>query len=250
MNTESMNTPLLEVHDLQVRFDTPDGEVQAVRGIDFSLTAGDALAIVGESGSGKTQAMLGMLGLLAGNGRATGRALYRGQDLMAMGETELNRHRGRDIAMIFQDPMTSLNPYLSIDKQMTEVMMHHQGLGRAEALAHAVEMLRAVRIPSGSLGLRARAAARKRRREQERANEHDGARRLAPRVGSKTSEVLSPVVRELSWTHHLVVFVQQGADLSCGRCHGRADDPPRPGGLAAREETRPGARRGVTARDG
>jgi len=138
---------LLEVRDLQVRFDTPDGEVRAVRGIDFDLQAGEALAIVGESGSGKTQAMLGMLGLLAENGRASGHARYRGEDLLAMGEAALNRHRGRDIAMIFQDPMTSLNPYLRIGQQMTEVVMHHQGLSRTEAIAHAVEMLRAVRIP-------------------------------------------------------------------------------------------------------
>jgi oligopeptide transport system ATP-binding protein len=147
VNQEQEPASLLEVHDLQVRFDTPEGEVRAVRGIDFSLAAGEALAIVGESGSGKTQAMLGILGLLAENGHASGHALYRGQDLMAMGEAELNRHRGRDIAMIFQDPMTSLNPFLSIEKQMCEVMMHHQGLNRAEARAHAVEMLRAVRIP-------------------------------------------------------------------------------------------------------
>ncbi len=138
---------LLEVKDLHVRFDTPEGEVHAVRGLDFTLEPGEGLAIVGESGSGKSQAMLAIMGLLAENGSATGQALFKGDDLMAMDRHELNRHRGRDIAMIFQDPMTSLNPYLTIERQMVEVAMHHQGLARREARVHAVEMLRAVRIP-------------------------------------------------------------------------------------------------------
>jgi oligopeptide transport system ATP-binding protein len=140
-------TALLEVRGLRVSFDTPEGQVQAVSGIDFSLESGDALAIVGESGSGKTQAMLAILGLLAENGHASGSVLFRGKDLMLMAPAELNQHRGSDIAMIFQDPMTSLNPYLTIEAQMTEMVMHHQGLKRREARAHAIEMLRAVRIP-------------------------------------------------------------------------------------------------------
>ncbi len=138
---------LLEVRDLHVSFDTPEGEVHAVSGIDFSLEPGDALAIVGESGSGKTQSMMALMGLLAENGKASGKALFKGKDLMSMDAPELNQYRGRDIAMIFQDPMTSLNPYLSIEQQMTEVVMHHQGLSRREAREHAIEMLRAVRIP-------------------------------------------------------------------------------------------------------
>jgi oligopeptide transport system ATP-binding protein len=138
---------LLDVRDLQVRFDTPEGEVHAVSGIDFSLEPGDALAIVGESGSGKTQSVMAIMGLLAENGRASGEVLFKGKDLMRMEARELNQYRGRDIAMIFQDPMTSLNPYLSIERQMIEVAMHHQGLGRREAREHAIEMLRAVRIP-------------------------------------------------------------------------------------------------------
>ena len=137
---------ILEIRDLHVSFDTPEGEVKAVRGVDLDLHAGESLAIVGESGSGKSQAMLAVLGLLAENGTATGKALYRGKDLMTMTPTELNAHRGSDVAMIFQDPMTSLNPYLSIEKQMTEVVRHHQGLSRKEAKVHAIEMLRAVRI--------------------------------------------------------------------------------------------------------
>ena len=132
--------PLLEVKDLRVSFDTPEGEVHAVSGIDFNLEAGDALAIVGESGSGKTQSMLALMGLLAENGHASGEALFKGENLMEMDAHQLNRHRGSDIAMIFQDPMTSLNPYLSIEKQMTEVLMHHQGLHRREATDHAIEM--------------------------------------------------------------------------------------------------------------
>jgi oligopeptide transport system ATP-binding protein len=139
--------PLLEVKDLRVSFDTPEGEVQAVGGIDFTLEPGDALAIVGESGSGKTQSMMALMGLLAENGHATGQALFKGKDLMQMGVQDLNQRRGNEIAMIFQDPMTSLNPYLNIEKQMVEVLIHHQGLNRREAREHAIEMLRAVRIP-------------------------------------------------------------------------------------------------------
>jgi oligopeptide transport system ATP-binding protein len=138
---------LLEVKDLTVSFDTPDGQVHAVSGVEFTLEAGDALAIVGESGSGKTQSMMALMGLLAENGHASGQAMFKGENLMDMEAAELNRHRGKDIAMIFQDPMTSLNPYLSIEKQMTEVLMHHQGMHHREATEHAIELLRAVRIP-------------------------------------------------------------------------------------------------------
>ena len=138
---------LLEVKDLNVGFDTPEGEVHAVNQLNFSIEAGDTLALVGESGSGKTQSVMAILGLLAENGHVSGQALFKGQDLLQMNSSELNRHRGNEIAMIFQDPMTSLNPYLRLDKQMIEVIIHHGGLRKAEARAKAVEMLRAVHIP-------------------------------------------------------------------------------------------------------
>jgi oligopeptide transport system ATP-binding protein len=138
---------LLEVTDLRVQFETPEGAVHAVNGINLDLSTGETLAIVGESGSGKSQLVLAVMGLLAENGTASGKAVFRGRDLMQMSQKELNGVRGRDIAMIFQDPMTSLNPFLTIEKQMVEVAVHHQKLARDEARAHAVEMLRAVRIP-------------------------------------------------------------------------------------------------------
>ena len=139
--------PLLEIKDLDVGFDTPEGEVHAVNYLNFSIDAGDKLALVGESGSGKTQTVMAILGLLAENGHVTGQALFKGKDLLQMNTAELNQHRGNEIAMIFQDPMTSLNPYLRIDRQMIEVVLHHKGLKKAEAIAKAVEMLRAVHIP-------------------------------------------------------------------------------------------------------
>jgi len=138
---------LLEVKDLNVGFDTPDGKVHAVNKLNFTLKAGDAMAIVGESGSGKTQTVMAIMGLLAENGRADGQALFKGKDLLQMGTQQLNQYRGSEIAMIFQDPMTSLNPYLRIEKQMVEVVRQHQGLSKTEARAHAIEVLRAVRIP-------------------------------------------------------------------------------------------------------
>ena len=138
---------LLEIKDLNVGFDTPEGEVHAVNQLNFSIEAGDTLALVGESGSGKTQSVMAILGLLAENGHVSGQALFKGKDLLQMNSSELNRHRGSEIAMIFQDPMTSLNPYLRLDRQMIEVLIHHRGLRKAEARAKAVEMLRAVHIP-------------------------------------------------------------------------------------------------------
>ena len=145
---------LLEVTGLEVEFDTPEGVVRAVNGLDLCIDEGETLAIVGESGAGKSQAMMAIMGLLAENGRAAGQASFRGEDLMQMPAKELNAIRGRNIAMIFQDPMTSLNPYLTIEKQMVEVVMHHQGLKRDEARAHAVEMLNAVRIPDAEERIR------------------------------------------------------------------------------------------------
>lgn len=138
---------LLEVKDLDVGFETPEGRVHAVNCLNFSIKAGETLALVGESGSGKTQTVMAILGLLAENGQASGQALLKGKDLLQMSTLELNKHRGSEIAMIFQDPMTSLNPYLRIDKQMIEVIVYHGGLKKTEALAKAVEMLRAVHIP-------------------------------------------------------------------------------------------------------
>jgi oligopeptide transport system ATP-binding protein len=145
---------LLEIKDLNVGFDTPDGKVHAVNNLNFSLNAGDTLALVGESGSGKTQTVMAIMGLLAENGHVEGKAMFKGNDLLQMPTSQLNQHRGSEIAMIFQDPMTSLNPYLRIDKQMVEVVMHHQGLKKAEARAYAVEMLRAVRIPDPERSIR------------------------------------------------------------------------------------------------
>jgi len=141
---------LLEVQDLKVSFDTADGVLPAVRGVSFALGQGEALGIVGESGSGKSQTVLAIMGLLADNGVATGRALFADQDLLTLQAAELNKVRGEKISMIFQDPMTSLNPYLTIGKQMTEVLTLHKGMSKREARREAVRMLDAVHIPDAS----------------------------------------------------------------------------------------------------
>ena len=138
---------LLEVRNLDVRFDTPDGEVHAVRNLSFELDQGETLGVVGESGSGKSQTVLSLMGLLADNGRATGAASFDGEDLLGLSAGELRRIRGRRISMIFQDPMTSLNPYLTVAQQMTEVVREHDGVSRKEARARCLEMLEAVKIP-------------------------------------------------------------------------------------------------------
>ena len=138
---------ILQVHNLSVRFKTDDGDVDAVSGVNFSLAKGQTLGIVGESGSGKSQTVLSIMGLLAGNGRAGGKVVFQGEELLGMRQKDLNRIRGSSIGMIFQDPMTSLNPYMRISEQLTESLVLHRGLSKKDALARAIEVLDAVHIP-------------------------------------------------------------------------------------------------------
>jgi oligopeptide/dipeptide ABC transporter ATP-binding protein len=141
---------VLNVEKLNVRFTTPDGEVHAVRDLSFELAAGETLGIVGESGSGKSQTVLSLLGLLAANGRASGSATFELRDLLALPERERRTIRGRKISMIFQDPMTSLNPYLTIAAQMLQVVRAHERVSVKAARSRCIEMLEAVAIPEAA----------------------------------------------------------------------------------------------------
>ncbi|WP_145107574.1 ABC transporter ATP-binding protein [Cereibacter sediminicola] len=139
--------PVLNVRGLRVTFDTNDGEVEAVRGIDLSVMPGETVAIVGESGSGKSQTTMALMGLLAQNGRATGSARYRGRELIGLRERELNKVRGDKITMIFQEPMTSLDPLYRIGDQLAEPLRFHRGLSKRAARPRIVDLLRLVGIP-------------------------------------------------------------------------------------------------------
>ena len=139
--------PLLEVDRLMVRFDTPDGEVEAVNGISFSLERSEVLAIVGESGSGKSQTVLSIMGLLAANGRCSGSVRYRGEEILNLPADQLNRYRGDRISMIFQQPQSSLNPVFTLGDQLAEVFHIHRDIEKKEAWDRSVELLRLVGIP-------------------------------------------------------------------------------------------------------
>jgi len=139
--------PVLAIRGLDVRFSTPDGEVRAVKGVDIGVARGETVAIVGESGSGKSQTMMAVMGLLAGNGRAAGSARYAGRELIGLPAAELNRVRGVKISMIFQEPMTSLDPLYAIGRQVAEPIVHHQGIGHRQARGRAIELLKLVGIP-------------------------------------------------------------------------------------------------------
>lgn len=143
----SNNTPILEVRDLNVEFKVMDGIVKAVNGLSFKAYDQEIIGVVGESGSGKSQTMLAVMGLLANNAKVSGSVKFMGQELIGMPARELNKIRGDKIGMIFQDPMTSLNPYLKISAQMTEVLMLHKGLSYKEALNQSIQMLEHVKIP-------------------------------------------------------------------------------------------------------
>lgn len=138
---------LLNVKDLRVTFSTPDGDVTAVNDLNFSLRAGETLGIVGESGSGKSQTAFALMGLLAANGRIGGSATFNGREILNLPEHELNKLRAEQISMIFQDPMTSLNPYMRVGEQLMEVLMLHKNMSKAEAFEESVRMLDAVKMP-------------------------------------------------------------------------------------------------------
>ncbi len=142
-----MAEPVLSFQDIRISFNTLDGEVEAVKGVSFAVHPGETLAIVGESGSGKSQIMMAAMGLLAGNGRVTGRADFHGTDLIGLDRRALNRIRGARIGMIFQEPMTSLDPLYPIGEQLIEPIRRHQGLSRAKARVRALELLRLVHLP-------------------------------------------------------------------------------------------------------
>ncbi len=146
--------PILTLRDLRVSFDTLDGPVPAVKGLNLTVAPGETVAIVGESGSGKSQSMMAAMGLLASNGQATGVADYRGTNLVGLRKSELNRIRGARITMIFQEPMTSLDPLYRIGDQLMEPILRHQGGSRSAARARAIEMLTLVKIPDPARRMR------------------------------------------------------------------------------------------------
>ncbi|MFL5192357.1 MAG: ATP-binding cassette domain-containing protein, partial [Microvirga sp.] len=142
-----MAEPVLSVRNLHVRFRTGDGILHAVKGIDLDINPGETVAIVGESGSGKSQTMMSVMGLLASNGWAEGSVKYRGDELVGLSPGRLNHYRGSKLTMIFQEPMTSLDPLYKIGDQLALPLTTHGGLSKAAARKRAIELLELVRIP-------------------------------------------------------------------------------------------------------
>jgi peptide/nickel transport system ATP-binding protein len=144
-----MSTPLLDVQNLQTHFGTIDGVVRAVEGVSFHINAGETLGVVGESGCGKSVTAMSILRLIPQPpGRIAGKILFKGTNLLDLTEPEMQAIRGKDISMIFQEPMTSLNPVLTVGRQIGETVMLHEGLSAKDAEQRAIEMLTLVGIPA------------------------------------------------------------------------------------------------------
>jgi oligopeptide/dipeptide ABC transporter ATP-binding protein len=139
--------PLLEVENMTIKLPSDDGPITIVDGIDFSVEPGEIFGVAGESGSGKTMTTLALLRLLPAGARVDGRAMFEGTNLLALRGRALREARGNKLSMVFQDPMTSLHPMLSIERQMTDHLKSHKGLRKKAARARAVELLDDVRIP-------------------------------------------------------------------------------------------------------
>ena len=149
-----MSQRILTVSDLTVSFDTDDGVVKAVRGINGHLDEGECLGIVGESGSGKSQTFLAAMGLTSSNGHTSGKIEFKGQDLLSLKKAELNKIRGDKMSMIFQDPLTSLTSHMHIGKQMQEVLRTHRNIGGREAMAICLDWLERVQMPEAKRRLK------------------------------------------------------------------------------------------------
>ncbi|MEQ7243930.1 ABC transporter ATP-binding protein [Enterococcus avium] len=146
---------ILEVNNLNISFDTYAGKVRAIRGVDFDLNKGETLAIVGESGSGKSVTTRTIMRLLSSNANIDeGQILFKGQDIVNKSEKEMQKIRGREIAMIFQDPMTSLDPTMTIGKQVAESLRKHKNVSKKESLKAALDLLNLVRIPDAEKRLK------------------------------------------------------------------------------------------------
>ena len=149
-----MNEPVLSIRDLSVRFKTHEGDIEAVKKTSLDVAIGETLAIVGESGSGKSQLMMAVMGLLANNGETTGSAKLHGKELVGLSQKALNKYRGSKIGMIFQEPMTSLDPLYRIDNQLMAPLIYHQNMTKTEARARVLELLKLVKIPEPERRLR------------------------------------------------------------------------------------------------
>ncbi len=143
------DTPVLQVRDLSVHFSTRQGLARVIENLDFELMRGEVLCIVGESGCGKSMTALSILGLVPPSGRiAAGEILLKGENLLTYSDAAMRKVRGRDIAIVFQEPMTALNPLYTVGEQVSEVLRAHHNLNRREAMTRAIDMLRSVGIPA------------------------------------------------------------------------------------------------------
>ncbi|MEQ1708282.1 MAG: ABC transporter ATP-binding protein [Terricaulis sp.] len=145
-----MSEPVLEISNLAVTFDTPDGDIEAVKGVSLSIAKGECLGIVGESGSGKSQTFLSAFGLTSENARVSGSAKFEGREVVGLARKELNTVRGRHVAFVFQDPLTALTPHLTIGAQLGEVLAHHFQVTGAGARERSTDWLERVRIPEAA----------------------------------------------------------------------------------------------------